>query len=65
MRLVNILLNNKPIRKVVVASVVAAVVYVVNHVLDVAVGPEDVRPAVEAALPLIAAYFTPDPAVRK
>lgn len=65
MALVNLLLNNIPIRKVVVATAVAAVLYVCHHVLDVAVAPDDVRPAVEAALPLIAAYFTRDPRVSK
>lgn len=56
--------NSPPIRKVLVASVVAGVLYVCHHVLHVAVAPDDIRPAVEAALPIIAAYATPDPRVK-
>jgi stage V sporulation protein SpoVS len=64
MRLVNLLLDNKPIRKVVVAGITAGVLFLAHHVLHVQIGPDAVNSAVEAALPIVAAYFTPDPVVR-
>ena len=56
-------LDNPPIRKVIVGAVVAGVLYVCHHVLHVAVAPDEIRAAVEAALPIVAAYLTPDPRV--
>lgn len=63
MKLVTLLLNNKPIRKVVAAAIASAIVFLA-HRLHISVGSKEVTDAVSVALPVVVAYFTPDPRVQ-
>lgn len=57
MKLVSYFLNNPPIRKVVVAALAAAVVFLARQ-LDVHVGSQEVTDAISGAIPVIAAYVS-------
>lgn len=63
MRLVTYLLNNKPIRKVVVAALASGLVFL-GRCLHVELGSQEATDAVSGLLPLIAAWATPDPRVQ-
>lgn len=63
MKLLSYLLNNKPIRKVVVAALASGVVFLGRR-LHVQIGSQEATDAVSGLLPLLAAWATPDPAVK-
>lgn len=63
MKFVSYALNNKPIRKVVVAALASAVVFLARR-LHVAVGTKEVTDAISGAVPVLLAYITPDPRVK-
>lgn len=62
MKIVNYLINNKPIRKVVVAALATGLVFLAR-LLHVNVGSQEATDAISGLIPLIAAYATPDPRV--
>lgn len=61
--MVNYLLNNKPIRKVVVAALATGLVFL-GRSLGVEIGSEEATNAVSGLIPLLAAWATPDPQVK-
>lgn len=63
MKLVTYLLDNKPIRKVVVAALATGLVFL-GRSLGVQIGSEEATNAVSGLIPLLAAYATPDPRVQ-
>lgn len=63
MKLVAYLLNNKPIRKVVVAALATGLVFLGRRV-GVDVGSQEATDAVSGLIPLVAAWATPDPRVQ-
>ena len=57
MKLVSYLLNNPPIRKVVVAALAATVVFLARQ-LGVHVGSKEITDAISGAVPIVAAYIS-------